>query len=201
MSHQKNNKLRFRNFVFILIVLTLAGFIGYVLGTNSSSSKANSSISHTLKQKRNVITISAQKNALFPVVKVIDGDTIETFINGRKELVRLLGINTPEVENKYRHQECFGPEASKEAKKLLTNKKVYLLPDPAVPNRGKYHRLLRYVFLPSGEFINAELIKNGYAFEYIYQPFQFMKYFHLLESEAKQNRLGLWSSQCDYYFE
>ena len=138
----------------------------------------------------------------YQVVNVIDGDTIQVKIGNKVETVRLLGINTPEVENPYRHQECFGPEASKETKELLTGKEVYLLPDPQAPNRGKYNRLLRYVFLPNGEFINAELVKQGYAFEYTYdsQPFQFIKYFNYLENQARKKKLGLWSEKCNYYF-
>ena len=135
----------------------------------------------------------------YKIVKVIDGDTIMVKINHKTELIRFLGINTPEVENKYRHQECFGPQASKETKKLLTGKSVFLLPDPNSPNRGKYNRLLRYVFLPNGEFINAELIKRGYAFKYIFQPIQFIDYFSLLEKQARDQRLGLWSDKCEYY--
>ena len=112
----------------------------------------------------------------------------------------MLGINAPEIENPYKHEECFGKEAKLEAEKLLNGKKVYLIPDPQSFNRDKYGRLLRYVFLQNGEFINAELVEKGYAFNYIYEPFQFMKYFNLLEKKAKENRLGLWSQQCNYNF-
>lgn len=140
-----------------------------------------------------------QASQPYPVVEVVDGDTIRVKIGRKIEVVRLIGINTPEVENIYRHQECFGPEASKETKKLLTGKKVFLLPDPQVANRDKYKRLLRYVFLENGEFINAKLVKEGYAFNYFYQPFQFINYFGYLEKKAREKRIGLWGSQCDYY--
>lgn len=131
--------------------------------------------------------------------KVIDGDTISVKNGDRSVLVRFLGINTPEKENKYRHQECFGPEASKETEKLLNNKKVYLLPDPNAPDKGKYGRLLRYVFLPDGTFINALLIKKGYAFAYIYddENLEFNRYFEELEKGAKSQNLGLWG-KCNY---
>ena len=168
----------------IIGIIVCAGLVGYFLP-------------HCL-EPTNRAGIS---NQTYRVVKVIDGDTIKAEIGKKIETIRLLGINTPEVENPYRHQECFGPEASKETKKLLTGKRVYLLPDPASPNRGKYNRLLRYVFLPNGEFVNAELIKNGYAFAYIYdhQSIQFESYFNFLEEEAKKKRFGLWSEKCNYY--
>jgi len=179
-------KLKLSGFIIILAVAVFVGGIaGYFLFQRS----------YQPEETRKIGPI----NQLYRVVKVIDGDTIKVEIGDKVETIRLLGINTPEVENPYRHQECFGPEASLWAKKLLNNKKVYLLPDSQAPNRGKYGRLLRYVFLPNGEFVNADLIKNGYAFEYIYQPFQFMKYFSFLEQNAKNNKIGLWGKSCDYY--
>ena len=77
----------------------------------------------------------------------------------------------------------------------------FFLDEPQSSDRGKYGRLLRYIFLPSGEFINVKLIKEGYAFNYIYKPFQFMKQFDYLEKQAKGKRLGLWSGKYDYHFE
>ena len=78
---------------------------------------------------------------------------------------------------------------------------VYLIPDSLSSNQGKYGRILRYVFLQDGLLINAELIKEGFGFNYIYEPFQFMKQFDYLEKQAKENRLGLWGEECNYYFE
>lgn len=137
----------------------------------------------------------------YKVVEIVDGDTIKVEMNHQIETVRLLGVNTPEVSNPNKPEECFGKEASAKAKELLTNKEVYLVPDLQSSDRDKYDRLLRYVFLPDGKFINADLIKEGYAFNYIYEPFQFMKQFDYLEKQAKENKLGLWSNQCGYYFE
>ena len=169
-----------KQILVVVIVGVLSGLVGYF-------------VPHKV--------VVREKPVLYKVVGVIDGDTIRVKMNNQIETVRLLGINTPEVENPYKHQECFGQEASKETKELLNNKEVYLIPDPQSSDRGKYGRLLRYVFLPNGEFVNTELVKEGYAFNYIYEPFQFMKYFDFLEKKAKENRLGLWSDKCNYYFE
>jgi len=138
--------------------------------------------------------------ALYRVVKVIDGDTIKVNIGGEVETVRLIGVDTPEIPNPHSsRQDCFGPEAAQYAKQLLENQPVYLILDPMQSNRDKYNRLLRYIFLEDGTLINAKLIKEGYAFNYIYEPFQFMKQFDYLEKQAKENRLGLWSDKCNYY--
>ena len=170
----------------VIIILLFAVLLGFIVGYYFSCQVAS-------------IDLSNLNNQLCQVVKVIDGDTIKVKIGNKIETVRLLGINTPEIENSYRHQECFGLQAKKEAKKLLTGKKIYILSDPNAPNRGEYNRLLRYVFLLDGEFVNAKLIKEGYAFSYIYQPIRFMDYFNLLEKDARNNRIGVWSNKCDYY--
>jgi micrococcal nuclease len=134
--------------------------------------------------------------ALYHVVEVIDGDTIKVDIGEKIETVRLIGIDTPEIANPYNPREdYFGPEAARYAKQLLEKQSVYLIPDPMQSNRDKYNRLLRYVFLEDGTLINAKLIKEGFAFNYMYEPFQFMKQFDYLEKQAKETRLGLWGSE------
>jgi micrococcal nuclease len=132
----------------------------------------------------------------YRVVEVIDGDTIKVDIAGKIETIRLIGIDTPEIANPHNPQDdYFGPEAARYAKKLLENQSVYLIPDPMQSNRDKYNRLLRYVFLEDGTLINAKLVAEGYAYNYIYEPFQFMKQFDYLEKQAKENQLGLWSGK------
>lgn len=141
------------------------------------------------------------QGGLFRVRKVIDGDTIEVQTAKGLEKVRLIGVDTPEIAHSPKEKnECFGPEAAYYTKKFLIHRSVYLLPDPLVSNRDKYHRLLRYVFLQDGTLFNAQLIKEGYGFDYIYQPFQFMKQFDYLEKQAREQKKGLWSSQCHYNF-
>ncbi|MBU4601209.1 thermonuclease family protein [Candidatus Parcubacteria bacterium] len=133
---------------------------------------------------------------LYDVVSVIDGDTIQVEFNNNIENVRLLGIDTPEIASPYSEEECFGQEAKEYLKRLLENKEVYLIPDRQSSDQDKYGRLLRYVFLPDGLFVGAELIKNGYAYNYIYEPFEFMKYFDFLEKEARSGESGLWG-ECE----
>jgi len=56
-------------------------------------------------------------------------------------------------------------------------------------NRGRYGRLLRYVYV-DGLFVNAEMIKQGYAYAYTKYPFnatlmKLMKLFKQYERDAK----------------
>jgi endonuclease YncB( thermonuclease family) len=134
--------------------------------------------------------------ALYRIVEVIDGDTIKVDIGGKIETIRLIGMDTPEIASPHNPQDdYFGPEATRYTKQLLENQSVYLIPDPMQSNRDKYNRLLRYVFLEDGTLVNAKLVAEGYAYNYIYEPFQFMKQFDYLEKQAKENQLGLWSGK------
>jgi len=134
--------------------------------------------------------------AIYRVVTVIDGDTIRVDIGGTVETVRLIGIDTPEIANPNNSQsDYYGPEAAQYVRQILEKQSVYLIPDPMNSNRDKYGRLLRYVFLENGTLVNAKLVENGFAFNYIYEPFQFMKQFDYLEKQAKEKRLGLWSGE------
>jgi endonuclease YncB( thermonuclease family) len=138
-------------------------------------------------------SVIEQSPGLYRVVRVVDGDTIKVDIAGEIETVRLIGIDTPELAGPDNPKaDYFGPEAALYAKRLLENQSVYLIPDPMQSGRDKYDRLLRYVFLEDGTLVNAKLIAEGYAFNYMYEPFQFMKQFDYLEKQAKENQLGLW---------
>ncbi|MBI2169080.1 MAG: thermonuclease family protein [Actinobacteria bacterium] len=46
------------------------------------------------------------------VTNAVDGDTLEVQYAGRRDTVRLLGVDTPETVHPDRPVECFGPEAS-----------------------------------------------------------------------------------------
>jgi micrococcal nuclease len=58
--------------------------------------------------------------------------------------------------------------------------------------RDKYGRLLAYVYLEDGTFLNAEIIKQGYGFAYTKYPFKYLEEFRQYEREARNNSKGLW---------
>jgi micrococcal nuclease len=58
--------------------------------------------------------------------------------------------------------------------------------------RDKYGRLLAYVYLTDGAFLNAEIIKQGYGFAYTKYPFKYLDEFGGYEKEARENGRGLW---------
>lgn len=128
------------------------------------------------------------------VSKVVDGDTIE-LQNG--QVVRFVGMDTPETVDPRRPVGCFGKEASNETKSLLWGKEVVLQKD--VSETDKYGRLLRFVFLPleNGQvlFINDYLVREGFAKAKTYPPdVKYKERFQQAETEAQDNKRGMWKS-------
>jgi len=123
------------------------------------------------------------------VVKVIDGDTIKVYIDGAVYTVRYIGIDTPEIQN----SEWMGQEALDANIKLVSGEEVYLEKD--VSNTDQYNRLLRYVFLIDGTFVNAELVKLGFAVSIAYPPdTKYQSILDEMEKEAVNKVIGIWVS-------
>jgi len=139
--------------------------------------------------KRMIITSQAS-NQLHKVVRIIDGDTFE--IEGGQK-VRMIGIDTPESvhPDKLKNTE-FGEAASNYTKKLLEGKNVSLVKD--VSETDKYGRLLRYVYLEDGTFVNELLVREGYAKVATYPPdVKYAEVFIAAERYARENSKGLWA--------
>ncbi len=133
---------------------------------------------------------------------VVDGDTIVVQKGRQESTIRLLGIDAPEIAHeKYGKTkgDCYGKEATDFLKEEIGGQNVVLLEDPNAGDKDKYGRSLRYV-LADGKIINAEMVRNGYAFVYQYSDFFFAKWFYSMEKQAKNERLGLWGKTCQYYF-
>jgi micrococcal nuclease len=143
------------------------------------------------------VTTALNGSVSYEVSKVIDGDTIDVSIGGVTERVRMIGVNTPETVDPRKPVECFGVEASKQAKSLMTGKRVVLEADATQGERDTYGRLLRYVFLEDGTNVNLLMIKSGFAYEYTYNlPYKYQKEFKEAQSEASTGKIGLWGDVC-----
>lgn len=135
------------------------------------------------------------------VKRVIDGDTLQ-LENG--ERVRLIGIDTPEVHqsNKlYRDAQRtkqdmttiqkLGARSLEFTKNLAEGKRVSLEFD--VERHDRYKRLLAYVYLKDGTFVNAKILEEGYASLMTIPPnIKYVDLFLKLYQEARENRRGLW---------
>jgi micrococcal nuclease len=128
------------------------------------------------------------------VVRAIDGDTILVEgPGGRIEDIRLLGIDTPETVDPRKPVGCYGPEASAFTKHLVTGRRVALRYDRELHDR--YGRFLAYVWLAGArsQFVNAELVRQGYARTYPFPPnTAHAALFAALERSAAVAGRGLW---------
>jgi micrococcal nuclease len=133
------------------------------------------------------------KSKLYSIKKIVDGDTFWIDNGTAKGLkVRLIGINTPESRKTNRKDvEYFGKEAKNYLTKLLSNKRVRLVYD--LTPQDRCGRALAYVYLEDGTFLNAHLVKNGYASVMTIPPnVKYADYFVKLQREARLNKRGLW---------
>ena len=146
---------------------------------------------------------SDSDNEYFTVERVVDGDTFK-MSNGDR--VRLLGIDTPEkydskkLDNDSRSTgkdkktiQTLGKLASDYVKGFVEGKKVKLVKEPNYQDKDQYGRLLRYVYLQDGTFVNARIIKDGYGQVYESFPISKLDEFRKLQKEARDNKRGLWA--------
>jgi len=126
------------------------------------------------------------------VERVVDGDTIHVVVNGQKETVRMLLVDTPETKHPDKPVEPFGPEASEFAKERLEGRTVRLEFDG--PKRDKYDRLLAYVWIDDVLF-NELLVENGLArLAYVYDPpYRHYNAIAAAENRAMKEKKGIWS--------
>jgi micrococcal nuclease len=146
-------------------------------------------------QPTSVSPSATQSASLYPVIRVVDGDTIRISLDTKEETVRLLGVDTPELVDPRKPVQCFAKAASEETKKLLNGMSVSLEIDPTQGERDKYGRLLAYVILPDGTNVSEYLIRNGFAHEYTYEnnPHRYQVQFREAQKEARENKRGLWA--------
>jgi micrococcal nuclease len=130
------------------------------------------------------------------VVKIVDGDTFWADDGNEKRIkIRLIGVDAPESRNTGRKLIGYYGQQSKEyLTKMLTNKKVRLVYD--VGRKDQYSRELAYVYLEDGTFVNAELVKEGYAMVMTVPPnVKYAELFVKLERRARNRNKGLWNEK------
>jgi len=182
--------------IIFLIVLISLGFVFWVLANEPVT------VYNTEDWEFTIPFGKSYNYADILVQRAVDGDTLK-LENG--ERVRLIGIDTPEMhesEKLYRDSQRTGQDtttiqklgrrAYEFTKKLVEGKRVSLEFD--VEKYDKYNRLLAYVYLKDGGiFVNAEIVKQGYASLMTIPPnVKYADLFSKLYREARENRRGLW---------
>jgi len=122
------------------------------------------------------------------VTNIVDGDTIDVRIAASVFRLRYIGMDTPE-----RGDNLFA-EATAANRTLVFGKTVYLEKD--ISDTDRFDRLLRYVYLADGTFINAELVRMGYAVASTYPPdIKYQETLRLAQQTAVAAAAGMWASE------
>ena len=139
------------------------------------------------------------------VVTIIDGDTIRAMYEGRRESVRLIGIDAPESKKNSKARRdsartsrdlgaitAQGRLARDYVRSLVTKGDEVTI-ELDVEKRDHYGRLLGYVYRPDGRMLNDLIIRSGYASPLTIAPnVRYRDRFLESYKYARENRLGLW---------
>jgi endonuclease YncB( thermonuclease family) len=184
--------------VLVLLVLGLvvvAGCEGFVEDVGGGGASRGPADLATSVAERTAWPDPPEDAVAAKVQRVSDGDTFVATVKGRRERVRVIGVDTPESVAPNTPDEPFGEEASDFAKHYLDGETVRLAGD-AEP-RDRYGRMLAYVWLEDGTFWNALLVAEGYAQQLTIPPnVTYAGLFRRLVNEARRNDRGLWAQEA-----
>lgn len=137
-----------------------------------------------LTRARALTPVAVTADTLYQVQSITDGDTFGALVGDVSESVRLIGMDTPEVGT------CLADQATAYLSSLIAGRSVRMIVD--VSDRDQFDRLLRYVMVDNG-FVNAELVRQGYATAVQFPPDTFMAtYLEAVQAEARAAGRGLW---------
>ena len=150
----------------------------------------------------------AQTKTEATVITVIDGDTLRLRIGQDRELLRLIGIDTPESRiNKRTEKQAernftdtdtiikLG-ERAKSAVSGMVPVGTRIMVEFDVERRDHYGRLLGYVHLADGTMLNERILSLGYGKLLTVPPnIRHSARLRVAFSEARTARRGLWSME------
>lgn len=164
-----NTKLRSINLVSVIFFVLAAGF-------------------YFVHEKAPFLR-TQQDNEAVPVMFVHDGDTVSMIINKKREKVRLIGIDAPEMG-----QKPWGEEAKRHLESILQNSEWKVRIEFDVEKTDQYERVLAYIWTTDKKLVNLMMIKNGYAMLYTVPPnVKYAEEFRKAQVDARKKRLGIWS--------
>ncbi|HDZ16418.1 MAG TPA: nuclease [Methylophaga aminisulfidivorans] len=178
-----------RVIVFCLyLCLSMSVFATDIYRSESASGLVTFSDKASANAKRIELDRLSKRYKVF-VKRVIDGDTIEISTGQR---LRFIGINTPEISNRYHDAESGGESAKHWLQKQLTNKAIFIEYDQQ--QQDKYQRLLTHVFLNDGTYLNALILRKGLGMLTLTPPN--LLYADLLikaQKDAEEKEVGVWT--------
>lgn len=130
-----------------------------------------------------VFTVSAHADISGRIVRILDGDTVETLQdNGELTRVRLAGIDAPEKA------QPFGQRARQAVSDRIAQQHVLITGN----ERDRYGRLLGTVWLGNDD-VNADQVQAGMAWAYRFHGKVLSAQYAALEQSAREQKTGLWA--------
>ena len=193
MAERGGGERRRIRVVAAVIVVHLVVALGCADG-GATTAESSPSTAVTAATTEGGPTVPDDATGPYPVVDVVDGDTIKVEIDGERVTVRVLGIDTPETRDPRKPVQCFGREATARAEALLDGRSVRLTDDPTQDAYDRYDRLLAYVWLDDGSLFEWTMVADGYAHEYTYDlPYRYQSELRDAERSARERGVGLWA--------
>ena len=125
------------------------------------------------------------------VVRVNDGDTITVLWAGKREKVRLIGIDAPELQ-----QSPWGQRSKKYLSELLKASQWTVSLEFDVEKKDVHGRLLSYVWTSDKRMINVQILRDGYAMLYTFPPnIRYVDEFRKAQEEARGESVGIWGRE------
>jgi endonuclease YncB( thermonuclease family) len=127
------------------------------------------------------------------VVRVWDGDTLTVDVEGTRRLVRLLGMDAPEMHGARGQVERFAMESRDALHQLCYGCKVLLVRTECQGPVDVYGRWRAFALRdPDGINIGLEMVRQGWARCTPQWPCELTGTMRLWESWARTHRLGMW---------
>lgn len=124
------------------------------------------------------------------VTSCLDGDTFK--LRDRR-IVRLAGIDTPELNKRTRKPQYYAREAAAILASMTRGQKVELRA-AGKESRDRYGRLVAEALLPGGESVNETMLARGAAFFYYHSGLDsdLVRRFQEVQRQAISERRGMW---------
>ena len=116
------------------------------------------------------------------VIKVIDGDTFDLMFEEKTIRVRMFGIDSPE------RGQAFNVKAKEFTASMIAGKEVTVI----IRNKDRYGRFVCDVYVQDSTYVNAEIVKAGYAWHFTRYSSDMQ--LAQLQEEARNNMRGLWQN-------
>lgn len=186
----------------------IVAFILYTTFAPDKEEVEDKQVQNEVEESVAEVQISAEQaeqitgNSLEPVkyLSVNDGDTFSVEWNGEKKRIRLLMIDTPEMNYDKGEPMPFAEEAKEFTSSLLKNAQTVEVLFDKGPKEDDYERLLAYVYI-DGKLLQESLLEKGLgAIRYVNKPNNSLEsLLRDIQKQAENEKVGIWS--IEGYFE